>query len=345
MKAICYSRFGAPVDVAELRDEADPTPPGPMQVQLRHEAMAIHPADLLQMEGRYGARRPSLPASGGTDGVARVVAVGTDVTHLRVGDLVPLLFTGVPAWREGCTVDAAHLFALPPGDPLVMSVVGVNALTAWVMLHDTIELPEGDWVIQNAAASSVGLATMQLGQRAGFHMINVVRGAPAEARLRAAGARHVMMDGDDLAARVASLTGGQLPRLAIDAVSGAATTRLGACTAPGGLVLNYGLLSGDPATLSPTDLLFRQVSLRGFWLKAWLRGKDMARVREIYNQLAAMAQAGEIPAPIAGMYPLSAFRDALAHASGGAREGKILFTAENPDGSSLRTRRETVPAD
>lgn len=349
MKSIRYSRFGEPADVAELHDEPDAAAPSATQVQVRHEAMVIHPADLLRMEGRYGARRPPLPADGGTDGVGRVVAVGADVKHLRAGDLVPLVFTGVPAWREGCTVDATRLFALPEGDPQVLSVVGVNALTAWAMLHESIELPAGGWVIQNAAASSVGLATMQLGQRAGYRVINVVRSASAEARLRAAGALHVLLDGDDLAARVATLTDGNLPRLAIDAVSGSATERLGACVAPGGLVLNYGLLSGDPATLSSTDLLFREVSLRGFWLRAWLRDTDMAKVRDIYNRLAAMALAGELPVPVAATYSLSAFRAALVHAAGHAREGKILFIGEGGGGgavsSSLRTRRDTAGAE
>jgi trans-2-enoyl-CoA reductase len=329
MKALRYSRFGVPEDVAELVDEADASAPGAGEVTVRPVAMPLHPADLLAMEGRYGARQPRLPAFGGTDGVGRVTAVGIGVKHLREGDLVPLLFAGVPTWREAFTVDAQRMFALPPGNPVPLSVVGVNALTAWALLNDMVTLPANAWVLQNAAASSVGLAASQIGQRAGLRMINVVRDEAEAARLRAAGANTLLFDGADLPSRIADITEGDLPRLAIDAVAGGATARLAACVASGGVVVNYGLLSGEPPAIASTDLLFRQVSLRGFWLKAWLRDQDVAQLREVYGELAQLTHAGVISAPIAATYPLDQYRDALRHAASYAREGKVLFV-ESP---------------
>lgn len=325
MKAVRYSSFGVPEQVAELVDEPEPGAPGASQVVVEAEVMPVHPADLLAMEGRYGTRRPRLPAWGGTDGVGRVRAVGSDVMHLQVGDLVPLLFAGFGTWREAFIVDANRLFALPAGDPLPMSVVGVNALTAWAMLHGTVPLAEGAWVVQNAASSAVGHACLQIGKCAGLRVINVVRNREGAERLREAGVLHVLVDGEDLPQQVAMLTAGELPRLAVDAVAGAATGRLAACTAPSGLVLNYGLLSGEAPVISSTDLLFRQVSLRGFWLKAWLQGQDMKRLQEVYCELTALALQGVISAPVAATYALKDFRAALANAGSFMRNGKVLF--------------------
>jgi mitochondrial enoyl-[acyl-carrier protein] reductase / trans-2-enoyl-CoA reductase len=325
MKALRCGSFGVPWDVAELSDEPDSAAPGPSQVTVHTVAMPIHPADLLALEGRYGARRPALPAYCGTDGVGRVSAVGEEASHLKVGDLVPLLFAGVATWRESFTVEAKWLFALPEGDSLALSVVGLNALTAWAMLKGVVDLPAGAWVVQNAASSSVGHACLHLAGRMNFRLIHVVRSAAAAERMKAAGAVHVLMDDDDLASRVTQLTGADLPRLAIDAVGGSATARLAACTANGGTVLNYGLLSGEPNVIGSADLLFRQVTLRGFWLKAWLRGQPMDTVRQVYAELAALASANQLGATVAATYPLHDYRAALKHAASDSRKGKVLF--------------------
>jgi mitochondrial enoyl-[acyl-carrier protein] reductase / trans-2-enoyl-CoA reductase len=325
MKALRHVRFGIPAEVAELSNEVEPTSPGRGEVLVRAEALPIHPADLLAMQGRYGTRQPRLPAYCGTDGVGRVVSVGADVDHLRIGDLVPLMFAGVPTWRETLQVDASRLFALPACDPVALSAVGLNALTVWAMLHRVVPLEQGDWIIQNAASSSVGHACFQLAEHGGYRSINVVRSEGAAARAVEAGATHVLVDGPTLAAQVAALTEGRLPRLAIDAVGGAATGRLASCTAAGGVVLNYGMLSGEPCAIESADLVFRQVGLRGFWLKTWLRDQAPPDVARIYGDLVELTRAGVLSAPVAATYPLDGYRDALLHATADVRTGKILF--------------------
>lgn len=71
----------------------------------------INPADLVNMEGAYGASRPDLPLVPGSEGVGRVTAIGSGVDHLRVGDLV--LLPGPGTWQERVKVAAARLVALP----------------------------------------------------------------------------------------------------------------------------------------------------------------------------------------------------------------------------------------
>lgn len=59
------------------------------------EASPINQYDLLMIAGGYGYR-PPLPAIVGTEGVCRVIAVGSEVKHLKEGDrtLVPFLENG-----------------------------------------------------------------------------------------------------------------------------------------------------------------------------------------------------------------------------------------------------------
>lgn len=55
-------------------------------------------------------------------------------------------------------------------------------------------------------------------------------------------------------------------KLAIDAVSGDASARLAACLVPGGLLLNYGMMSGKNLQVSPAHLIGGGIVVKGFWL-------------------------------------------------------------------------------
>ena len=89
-------------------------------------------------------------------------------------------------------------------------------------------------------------------------------------------------------------TGGAAIRLAIDAVAGAATARLAACLAPKGTVVTYGLLSGEPCQVPPHDVVFREITLTGFWLHKWLSEKSTAgeRGRSEWNDAGSGIDAG-----------------------------------------------------
>lgn len=322
MRAVQFSRFGAPEEVAELVDVAAPSPAaGQVVVDLLRSP--INPADLLYMRGEYGVV-PTLPAAAGFEAVGRVSAVGAGVTNVAVGDRV--LVNG-GAWREQAVAPAASLFPLPadlPDDQLAM--LTINPLTARAMLL-AAAVPAGSFVIKNAANSGVGSVFFALARRAGLHGIAVVRRPGLEDSLRAHGAEHVLVDGPDLPARVRAIVGdGSLP-LAVDAIGGAATARLGASVSSGGLVLNYGLLSGEPCHLAAHDLVFRGVSLRGFWLATWFAQTPPAQIGAAYGELLALLAEGTISTPVETSYPLSEIHAALRHAARAGRGGKIQLRA------------------
>ena len=124
--------------------------------------------------------------SWGTEGAGRVVAVGSDIKHLREGDrtLVPFLH---PAWAERIKTDAPWRRPLPPGDVNQVAMLGVNPPTAYRLLTDIVKLPPGSWVIQNAGNSSVGRATIAIAKPLGLRTVNVVRRDEAVAELKALG--------------------------------------------------------------------------------------------------------------------------------------------------------------
>lgn len=202
----------------------------------------------------------------------------------------------------------------------------VNPPTASLMLSELVPLVAGDWVIQNVANSGVGGYLMQLAKRRGLRTVNLVRRASAVAATKAQGGEVVLVDGEDIARRVSEATGGAAIRLGIDAVGGAATDRLAQCLAEGGTLVNYGMMSGEPCRLAPSSLVFRDVTLRGFWLVKWLRDASRDAQRALYGELTQLVASGTLHARIHATYPVERIREAVAAASAGERDGKILVT-------------------
>ena len=109
------AEFGSPETAVRLTERPDPGDPGAGEVVIAAEYAPINPADLLNLQGLYGAELPQLPLIPGTEGVGRVVACGAEVTQVKVGDRV--LLPGPGTWRDRFLVPALGLVPLPGGAP------------------------------------------------------------------------------------------------------------------------------------------------------------------------------------------------------------------------------------
>lgn len=286
-------------------------------------AAPINPADLLTLTGEYG-RLPPLPAIGGREGVGRVAELGPGARGPAVGKLV-LLPIGCGTWSTHVVVDAAQLVQLPDeADPQQLSMMTINPPTAALLLSEFVTLGAGDWVIQNAANSAVGLYLVQLAGYRGHRTVNVVRRADATEVVREAGGDVVLVDGENLVERVTEATGGAAIRLGIDAVAGSATERLAACLCEGATLVNYGRMSGEPCAIAPDALIFRDLTVRGFWLVNWFARTPEHQRGQLVDELAGLITAGRLHAPIHATYDVSEIKEAVAAAARGGRSGKIL---------------------
>jgi NADPH:quinone reductase-like Zn-dependent oxidoreductase len=160
--------------------------------------------------------------------------------------------------------------------------------------------------------------------------VNVVRRESLAPELTALGADAVLVDSDELPERVREATGGAKVRLAIDAVGGDGTRRLGDALAPGGVVVNYGAMSGKDPKLSAAATIFKDITLRGFWLVCWMRRAPRDEQRATFARLAKLMAQGALKAPVEGTFGLDAIHDALARAMEGGRGGKVLLTPNGP---------------
>ncbi len=324
MKIVRFDEFGPPHQVADCVDTADPGPPGYDEVVVEVEAFPINPVDLLTISGNY-AVRPPLPAVPGSEGVGRVAAAGAAVSRVKVGDRVLLM--GRENWTQKRRVKADTVRKVPSdADVLQLAMLKVNPATAQLMLRNIIGLKAGEWVIQDAANSGVGSNLIRLANSGVIRTVNVVRRDSLVEPLRAIGADVVLVDGEDLAGRVAEATANAHIRLAIDAVGGPMVGRLAGCLAEGGTVVNYGLLSGEPCRISSHDVVFRGITLRGFWLFKALGAMNEFAIAALYDDLAERLAAGQLRVEVERTYPMEDIKEALSHAQRQGRGGKILVT-------------------
>ena len=86
----------------------------------------------------------------------------------------------------------------------------------------------------------------------------------------------------------------------------------------------YSAMSGKPFVGSGIDAIFRNISLRGFWLAHWLKTAKDETLTKMYDHLAQMIASGAITAPVAGTYSFEKFPEAISNAA--KFKGKILFT-------------------
>ncbi len=324
MKIAQFAAFGRPEEVLRCVEVDDVGAPAPDEAVVDVLAFPINPADLLTIEGRY-AIRPSLPARLGAECVGRVIARGRDVHDLAEGDLVIPLDR--ENWVQRKKSKATQLVKVPPGvDPLQLAMLKVNPPTADLMMTKYVALQPGDWLIQDAANSGVGHCLIQLARAAGIRTVNVVRRDGLADELTALGGDVVVVDGPDLGERVRTATDGAVIRLAIDAVGGTQVVRLGDCLADEGVIVNYGLLSGENPQLTGQQTVFKRLSLTGFWLVPSLQRMAPAEIRAMYGALAGRITDGSLRVPVEATYPIEEIAHAVAQANAYRRAGKVLVT-------------------
>ena len=338
MKALIFNSIGEPSEVLRL-ENIDEVKPGRDEVLLQMLFSPVNPSDLHMVRGRYGYQ-PALPASPGAEGVGTVLEIGADVVGVHVGDRVICIGTW-NLWRERVVCKASNVVPVP--DSITDEAAAAsyqNPLTAWALTQSIRQLGAGKWVLQTAAASSVGRLVLQLSKVYGFRTINVIhRRAQAETILALGGDEIVCTEDEDLQARLQQITDGKGIEYAVDCVAGEIGGEIVRSLAPHGMLVQFGALSSHRQT-DPTKflmpifspkLIYSAATVRGWWIPRWLDTQPIASVRKVLTDLLTMIVDKRLTLPLTTSVPLDRFQDAMALADGGPSDGKkILLGLRQP---------------
>jgi trans-2-enoyl-CoA reductase len=324
VKALTFSEFGRPLEVLRLEERELPDPAAD-EVRIRILAAPVHPSDFGILLGKYG-NLPELPAVGGREGVGEVEEVGSAVTDLAVGDHVSIP-KGVGSWQEAANVKAAECFSIPKEIPVNMAaMVMVNPPTAWRLLRDA-NLSPGDWLVQNAANSAVGLHVIEMARHMDLKTLNVVRREELIGPLKEHGGDVVVLEDSGYEKQIGELTGGGAVRLALNSVGGESAIRLVKALSPGGLHITFGAMTFEPVRIPTRQLIFEGLVMKGFWMDQWFRENSRARIQIMFDKIFDLMKKGVIRPPVDSVYSLDDYKSALK-AAGSPRLGKVLFRSD-----------------
>jgi NADPH:quinone reductase-like Zn-dependent oxidoreductase len=331
MRQLQLVAHGEPAEVIELQTVSEPAL-GEEDVLISMEAAPLNPSDFLFVRGNYGVR-PAFPSPIGADGVGRVAKIGSKVDVDLRGKRVLILPTYEQGtWADQVVVPVRNLVPMSDeADPLQLSMIGINPATAYLLLNRYVSLMPGDWIGQTAANAAMGQYIIALAKLAGVKTLNVVRRKEAAEQVRQWGGDRVVLQGDDLHKDIEAALDGKKLSLVLDTVGGTPVGDLAKSLKTGGSIVVYALQSGQFPAVPPGELIYRGLSLHGFWLINWIRNAPRTEIQEIYQKLGDLVADGSLSAVVEHVYPLDRFKEAFKQSLQSNRAGKILFKFGDTD--------------
>jgi NADPH:quinone reductase-like Zn-dependent oxidoreductase len=334
MKAYVYAERIA-LDALQLVERPDPVP-GPYDVVLKMRAAALNYRDLAIARGHYhiGVSAPLIPLS---DGAGEVIALGSKVRRVRIGDLACPVY--LPDWIEGPVGPRVARRRLGgPSDGVLSELMCLNeddlvrapahleaaeaaclpvtAVTAWHFLYEVGTIAPGETVLVQGSGG-VSTAAIQLAHAGGARVVAVIRGNRHEQKLRELGAADVVTtgDGDNWPARAVELTGGEGADVAVNVAGGPTLAQSIAATRVGGKVHLVGYAAGTSASIDIFEAIRRAITLhvatagsrRNF--ESLIRALELRAIRPVVARSFAVEEIGE----------------AFAHLAAGRLCGKVVL--------------------
>ena len=326
MRALTFDRYGGP-EVLALEDVAEPVP-NDEQVLVKVHAAGLNPFDWHLYRGDpwlvrpgQGILRPKQKSIVGADVAGEVVAVGSSVTTLAVGDRV-FGSVGQGALAEfvatkpnrlaiaPTTLDAEHAAALPMG-----------AITALQALRDVATLREGQTVLINGSSGGVGHLAVQLARILGASRVDAVCSTPNVDLVRSLGADTVIDYTRDDFTRL-----GTRYDIILDSVGSQPFRALRRVLTPTGAHVIVGSVGGS-RLLGPAGYMLRSVVAGKFASQRVLPTLGTSVNSADLALIAGWADAAALKPVVARTFPLAQAREALALLETGRVAGKVVVVA------------------
>ena len=320
MKAILVKQTGGP-EVMELVELPVPEPKANEAV-VRLAASGVNFIDVYHREGRYKVPLPFIP---GQEGAGQVVAVGSDVKSVKIGDRVAWTTT-LGSYAEYVAGAADRLVPIPAGvSDQQAAATMLQGMTAHYLAYDTYPLKRGETALVHEASGGAGLLLVQLAHNIGARVIATVSTEDKAKLAREAGADEIILYSQvDFEAETKRLMGGKGVDVVYDSV-GKTTFEKGLnVLRPRGMMVLFGGSSGavppfDPITLTQKGSLFLTRPSLGNYIAT--REELMVRSGAVF----AMIASGKLKLRIEHTYPLAEAQRAHRELEGRKTTGKLLL--------------------
>lgn len=309
------NQLDRPGDYLELGSVPRPIP-GPGQILIKVRRAAINPSDIAFVQGFYGQERmQGNPA--GFEGVGTVVESGPGLMgRFLKGRDVGFYVTpdGSGSWAEYAVAKAALALPLKKGvsDRDAAGLI-VNPVTAAAMIE---LVSRSDAFVFSAAASQLGKLVVGLARDQGKKMIALVRREEPVEALKTLGAAYVLNETDPgYAAELKGVLADEKPVIFLDAVAGSASAHVHRAMGDNARWIIYGKLDISPAEIiDPSEMIFRNKSVEGFWTTAWASKTSFLRKLRVFDEVQNRFRDGRWTTDVSAELPLEHAIDRLPQA-------------------------------
>jgi NADPH:quinone reductase len=305
-----------------------PTPqPAPDEVRVAIRAASINFPDLLIVQGKYQVK-PDLPFVPGAEFAGRVDAVGSGVSHLKLGSAVAAIGS-VGGFGTHACIKAAQAIPLPPG--FALEDGAAFAFTYGTSHHALIDrgaLKAGETLLVLGAAGGVGTAAIQIAKAVGATVIAAASTDEKCATCSAIGAdATINYSRDSLRDALKTLTQGRGPDVVYDPVGGDLAEPAFRSMAWRGRYLVVGFAGGAIPALPFNLPLLKGASVVGVFWGDFVRREPAASARAL-GELAQWYAQGKIKPVIDTLLPMSEVKTAYRRLAGRQIRGKLVMVNE-----------------
>ena len=318
MKAAVYYENGGP-EVLKYEDFPDPDL-HPRGVIIKVEAIAIEGGDTLN---RWRGPLMTNPHVVGYQAAGEIVAVGAEVTHLKLGQKVATV-NNWGSHAELRSVPASNCWVIPDGfDVKKAAAIPVTFGTADDCLFEAGRLKAGETVLVQAGASGVGVAAIQLAKRAGATVLATASSDERLERLKPLGLDHgINYAREDVVKEVMRLTDKKGVDVVVDSVGGPTLQGSINALAYRGRVSMVGAAGREPMVVDVGAMMGGNRQLRGVFLGAEIMTD---RVHDNIQRLIDEAARGELEVLVDKVFPLSDAAGAHAYIESRAAVGRVVL--------------------
>ena len=208
MRAAWYEKQGPPRESLVVGDMPEPMPE-PGELRIRVVVSGVNPGDVKKRQDTFGVGMPYPRVIPHSDGSGVVDKVGDGVDAQWIGRRVWCF--GAQSYRpfgtaaELCVVPETQVTELPADVSFEQgALLGIPGLTAHRAIHAGGPV-EGRTLLVQGGAGAVGTCAVRLARLAGATVVATVQSEAQSDVAREAGAQHVVLSGEESAARVATI--------------------------------------------------------------------------------------------------------------------------------------------
>lgn len=327
MKAIHLTDFGDP-ERLELREWPKPDiRPHDLIVAVR--AAGVNRADLSHRKGAYGRANFGDSELMGLEIAGDVIESGNEVMGFTLGDRV-MGIVGGGGYAEIARIDYRMAMHIPETlDYVHAAGVPEAFITAHESLFHLGRLEQGESVLIHAAASGVGSAAVQMAHVAGATVYATADDSKLD-RVRRLGADvTIAYKAIDFGQAVRERTNGRGIDVILDFVGASNFEGNLASLAPGGRLVQVGLLGGIESAQLPLDRLVQQhIHIIGTIMKSRSAEAKFAMTRRFAERWMVPLSLQVIAPLIDSVFPLAEAANAHRRLEARRNTGKVILTPD-----------------